>query len=88
MTVGSADEQDERVASCGRCGGPVEKGQLTGNMGRWWGGGKLGWLPWPPKLHHKLTQGEPLVESMGTGVRVPAYRCPACRVVWFSYPAE
>lgn len=87
MTVGRAGEQDERVASCGRCGGPIEKGQLTGNMGRWWGGGKLGWLPWPPKLHHDLVQGEPLVESMGRGVRVPAYRCPACEVVWFSYRA-
>jgi hypothetical protein len=76
------------MRNCVNCDGAVEQGQLTGNMGRWWGGGKLGWLPWPPKLHHNLVQGESLVESMGRGVRVPAFRCRACRLVWFSYQTD
>ena len=85
MTAGTADEPSEPLATCHRCGGPSERGQLTGNRGRWWGGAKFGWLPWPPKPHHQIVQGEPLVETMVMGIRVPAERCPACQIVWFSY---
>ena len=76
-------EDDE----CGRCGQAAERGHLTGNEGRWWGGGKLGWLAeGAGRVRMAVRQGEPLVESLVGGVRVPAYRCRRCRVVWFRYP--
>ena len=81
-------DADGEPVACGRCGRPVERGNLTGNAGRWWGGGKLGWLPGRLRSWDRLRQGEPLVESLVGGVRLPAYRCPHCRVVWFRYPAE
>jgi hypothetical protein len=71
---------------CGSCGGPTEDGLLSSNQGRWWGGAKLGWISGAPKLRHVVLQGEPLVESAVGGVRVPASRCPSCRLVWFRYP--
>jgi hypothetical protein len=55
-------------------------------MGRWWGGAKLGWLSGPWKATHLVVQGESLVESLVGGVRTPAQRCTACRVVSFRYP--
>ena len=42
----------------------MERGYLTGNRGRWWGGAKLGWLSGPRKARHVVVQGESLVESL------------------------
>jgi len=75
---------DEDV-TCRHCGQPIEHGQLTGNAGRWWGGGKLGWLSGPRQARDLVLQGESLVESPVGGVRVPASRCTSFRLVWFRY---
>ena len=75
---------DEDV-TCPHCGQPIEHGQLTGNAGRWWGGGKLGWVSGPRQARDLVLQGESLVESPVGGVRVPASRSASCRLVWFRY---
>ena len=72
--------------TCPHCGQPVEQGFLTANAGRWWGGGKLGWVPGELEARHVVLRGEPLVESVVGGVHTPANRCASCRLVWFHYP--
>lgn len=79
---------DDATVVCGACGGFMEHGYLTGSMGRWWGGSKLGWLSGQLKTRHFFVQGEPLYETLVGGIRAPAQRCVECRLVSFRYPEE
>jgi hypothetical protein len=55
--VGQDAAMADEDVTCRRCGQPIEHGQLTGNAGRWWGGGKLGWLSGPRQARDLVLRG-------------------------------
>ena len=69
----------ERLLSedCPACGRKMEKGYIFTGMRIWWNKEKPGLL-----THEKE---EALVESIWSGTRIEAYRCPDCKIVVFSY---
>jgi hypothetical protein len=73
--------------TCGRCGRPVEVGQVTGGAGFFGfeGWAALGWVPNTAKRLRRRTIGEPLITRFFGPARAPGFRCPSCRVVWFDY---
>jgi hypothetical protein len=74
-------------AACVRCGAQVEIGYVTASAGqfglaRW---PKLGWLTGRPKGWRRFLYGE-VIRDAGFGpLRVPAYRCTACWLVFFEW---
>jgi hypothetical protein len=72
-------------AACVRCGAPVDVGFVTASAG-WFGFGfwpKLGWLSGSAGGWRRFSGGEILRDSRFRPVRVPAFRCTACWLVFF-----
>jgi len=68
--------------ACVRCGGETVAGQVMPGIG---GKGSLGWVDGEPTFWTRL---DIVLDRRNLGrARVPAHRCPACRLIFFEHEA-